>query len=69
MTTLLKLEDSPERVELAARILRERFTVVHESSDRRMHGALDHLVRRWVTIVLVDENGEVAPQHKTAPHD
>lgn len=61
ITTMLKLEDTPERVELTARILRERFTVVSESPDRRMHGALDHLVRRWVTIVLVDENGEIAP--------
>lgn len=61
ITTVLKLEDTPERVELAARLIRERFQVVAESPDRRMHGALDHLVRRWVTIVLVDENGEVAP--------
>lgn len=61
ITTTIKLEDTPERVELAARILRERFTVVSESPDRRMHGELSHLVRRWVTIVLVDANGEVAP--------
>lgn len=62
ITTVLKLEDVPDRVELAARILRERFTVVSESPDRRMHGAMNHLVRRWIAIVLIDENGEVAPK-------
>lgn len=62
ITTQIKLEDTPQRVEWLARAIRERFEVTAESTDVPMHGAKAHLVRRWITVVLVDEDGVIAPK-------
>lgn len=41
--------------------IRQRFQVVHESEDMPMRGSLKHLVRRWMTVVVVDVDGVVMP--------
>lgn len=60
-TSEIKLQDTPETVEKLARAIRQRFRVVHESADVPMHGNLKHMVRRWITVIVIDDDGEVTP--------
>lgn len=62
ITTRIKLEDTPEQVERLARAIRERFVVTQESGDVPMHREKAHLVRRWLTVVVVSEDGEITPK-------
>ena len=61
-TAPIKLEGTPQEVEWLARAIRERFVVTQESPDVPMHREKAHLVRRWITVVVVSEDGEITPK-------
>jgi len=61
-TAPIKLEGTPREVEWLARAIRERFVVTQESPNVPMHGEKAHLVRRWITVVVVSEDGEITPK-------
>jgi hypothetical protein len=60
-TRQIKLEGEPQEVAWLARALRERFKVTEESGDHPLHGDKAHLVRRWLTVVVVDDDGVITP--------
>lgn len=61
-TAPIKLEGAPQEVDWLARAIRERFVVTSESSDVPMRREKAHLVRRWITVVVVDDDGEITPR-------
>ena len=60
-TAQIKLEDTEQRVEWMVTAIRQRFVVTADSGNVPMHGEKRHIMRRWLTVVLLDDYGEIAP--------